>query len=71
MIVCPCMLLLSAEALQTIIQLRGEKDMYEAWKNNIKVSEVKWTEEKAKAILNEWQRKFTNVSINVNMKQTV
>eukprot|EP00057_Strongylocentrotus_purpuratus_P022786 XP_011677260.1 PREDICTED: protein patched homolog 1 isoform X1 [Strongylocentrotus purpuratus] len=60
----------SAEALQTIIQLRGEKDMYEAWKNNIKVSEVKWTEEKAKAILNEWQRKFTNIVRNSSISNT-
>ena len=52
----------SAEALQTIIQLRGEKDMYEAWKNHVKVEEVRWTEEKARSILNEWQRKFTDVS---------
>ncbi|XP_072172750.1 protein patched homolog 1-like [Diadema setosum] len=57
----------SGEALQTVIQLRGEKDMYEAWKNHIKVDEIRWTEDKARSILEEWQRKFTNVVRNSTM----
>ena len=40
-------------------------------KNNIKVSEVRWTEEKAKAILDEWQRKFTDVSMNIFLTRPV
>ncbi|XP_022105455.1 protein patched homolog 1-like isoform X2 [Acanthaster planci] len=49
----------SAEALQSIIQLKGQKMMYEAWKGNYKVDEIRWTAEKAGAIVEEWQRKFT------------
>ena len=51
----------SAEALQSIIQLKGQKMMYEAWKGNYKVDEIRWTAEKAGAIVEEWQRKFTQV----------
>nr|WJJ61139.1 Patched [Patiria miniata] len=54
----------SAEALQSIVQLKGQKMMYEAWKGNYKVDEIRWTAEKAGAIVEEWQRKFTQVVRN-------
>ncbi|XP_070564286.1 protein patched homolog 1-like isoform X2 [Ptychodera flava] len=56
----------SGEALQTIVQLKGEKQMYESWRNNIKVDSIDWTAEKARAVLQEWQRKFTEVLLSTN-----
>ncbi|KAJ8039814.1 Protein patched-like 1 [Holothuria leucospilota] len=54
----------SAEALQSIIQLKGEQDMYHAWENHQKVSNIRWDRQKAAQILQEWQRKFTEVVRN-------
>lgn len=50
-----------AEALQTIIQLMAEKEMYEFWQDHIKVHNLDWTIDKAKKVLEAWQRKFTEV----------
>ncbi|CAI9725752.1 protein patched homolog 1-like [Octopus vulgaris] len=48
-----------AEALQSIIQLMGEKDMFEYYQNVRKVRTIDWTMNKAKMILETWHRKFT------------
>ncbi|GAB1608434.1 protein patched homolog 1-like [Argonauta hians] len=48
-----------AEALQSIIQLMGEKDMFEYYQNVRKVRTIDWTISKAKMILETWHRKFT------------
>ncbi|XP_033636690.1 protein patched homolog 1-like isoform X1 [Asterias rubens] len=63
----------SAEAIQSIVQLKGQKEMYNAWKGNYKVDEIRWTPEKAGAIVEEWQRKFTEVVRNssVEVSQSV
>lgn len=49
-----------AEALQSIIQLMGEKNMYTFYQDNNKVRTIDWTIEKAKLVLQTWHRKFTD-----------
>ncbi|GBP11019.1 Protein patched [Eumeta japonica] len=50
----------SARALQTVVQLMGEREMFEYWADNYKVHHVGWTQEKAAAVLDAWQRKFAS-----------
>lgn len=50
-----------AEALQSILQLMGEKEMYEYWSQTYRVHNLEWSQEKAADILHAWQRKFTQV----------
>nr|XP_021192438.2 protein patched [Helicoverpa armigera] len=50
----------SAKALQTVVQLMGEREMYEYWADHYKVHHVGWTQEKAAAVLDSWQRKFAS-----------
>lgn len=50
-----------AEALQSIMQLMGEKEMYEYWSQDYRVHNLDWSQEKAAQILDAWQRKFTRV----------
>lgn len=52
----------SARALQTVVQLMGEREMYEYWSDHYKVHHVGWSQEKAAAVLDAWQRKFAAVS---------
>lgn len=51
--------IVKAEALQSILQLMGEKDMYEYWSQTYRVHNLEWSQEKAADILHAWQRKFT------------
>ena len=51
-----------AEALQSILQLMGEKEMFEYWSQTYRVHNLDWSQEKAALILDAWQRKFTQVS---------
>ena len=60
--------LCSAEALQTIINLMDEEEIYQFWvesngflKN--KVQHINWNVKAAKTVLNAWQRKFVKVCI--------
>lgn len=50
-----------AEALQSILQLMGEKEMYEYWSQTYRVHNLEWSQEKAANILHAWQSKFTQV----------
>nr|XP_022317481.1 protein patched homolog 1-like [Crassostrea virginica] len=52
------------EALQSIIQLMAEKEMYQYWSENYKTHNIGWSVDKAKAVLEAWQRKFTQVVNN-------
>ena len=36
--------------------------MYEYWNENYKTYNIKWTKDKARAVLEAWHRKFTEVS---------
>lgn len=51
--------IIKGEALQTIIQLMGEREMFEYWKSTYKTHNLDWSLEKAKIILEKWQRKFS------------
>uniref|UniRef100_A0A8C3R824 SSD domain-containing protein n=1 Tax=Cyanoderma ruficeps TaxID=181631 RepID=A0A8C3R824_9PASS len=48
--------LVSAQALQTMFQLMTPKQMYEHFKGHEYVSHINWSEDKAAAILEAWQR---------------
>lgn len=53
----------SAQALQTMFQLMTPKQMYEHFKGYDEVSHLNWNEEKAAAILEAWQRKYSEVKV--------
>jgi patched 1 protein len=60
-----------AEALQSILQLMGEKEMFEYWSQTYRVHNLDWSQEKAALILDAWQRKFTQVSdFNFSLKNS-
>ncbi|KAK7934278.1 hypothetical protein WMY93_005174 [Mugilogobius chulae] len=66
--------LLSAQALQTMFQLMTPKQMYEHLRGYEQVSHINWNEEKAAAILEAWQRKYSEAvlkSVSVNSSQKV
>ncbi|XP_063042275.1 protein patched homolog 1 isoform X2 [Engraulis encrasicolus] len=66
--------LLSAQALQTMFQLMTPKQMYEHWKNHDEIAALNWNEDKAAAILEAWQRRYSEVvqqSVPVNSSQKV
>ena len=41
----------------------GETAMYEYWNENYKTYNIEWTKDKARAVLEAWHRKFTEVCI--------
>lgn len=47
--------------MQSVVQLMAEKSLYEFWKGGYKVHSIDWSEDKAKKILETWQRKFIDV----------
>ncbi|XP_062854396.1 protein patched homolog 1 [Trichomycterus rosablanca] len=66
--------LLSGQALQTMFQLMTPKQMYEHLKGYDEVSHMNWNEEKAAAILEAWQRRYSEVvqqSVSINSSQKV
>lgn len=52
-----------AKALQTVVQLMGEHELYEFWSQTYKVHHIGWSQEKAATVLNAWQKKFSQVNI--------
>lgn len=48
----------AARALQSIVQLMGEQALYERYQSDYKVHNTDWSVEKAKAVLEAWQRAF-------------
>uniref|UniRef100_A0AAY4A8C8 SSD domain-containing protein n=1 Tax=Denticeps clupeoides TaxID=299321 RepID=A0AAY4A8C8_9TELE len=65
--------LLSAQALQTMFQLMTPKQMYEHMKN-YDVESLNWNEDKAAAILEAWQRRYSEAvqqSVPANSSQKV
>ncbi|TRY86523.1 hypothetical protein DNTS_010143 [Danionella cerebrum] len=66
--------LLSAQALQTMFQLMTPKQMYEHLKGYEEVSHINWNEDKAAAVLEAWQRRYSEAvqqSVPVNSSQKV
>ena len=51
-----------AEALQSVLQLMGEKEMYDYWSQTYRVHNLEWSQAKAADILDAWQKKFTQVT---------
>ncbi|XP_030748534.1 protein patched [Sitophilus oryzae] len=47
-----------AKALQTVVQLMGERELFEFWSGHYKVHHIGWNQEKASLVLNTWQKKF-------------
>ncbi|XP_027889849.1 protein patched homolog 1 [Xiphophorus couchianus] len=66
--------LLSAQALQTMFQLMTPKQMFEHFRDWDEVSHINWNEEKAAAILEAWQRRYSEAvlhSVATNSSQKV
>uniref|UniRef100_A0A4W6CKJ0 Patched 1 n=1 Tax=Lates calcarifer TaxID=8187 RepID=A0A4W6CKJ0_LATCA len=66
--------LLSAQALQTMFQLMTPKQMFEHFRGYEEVSHINWNEEKAAAILEAWQRRYSEAvlqSVSANSSQKV
>uniref|UniRef100_A0A8C5D125 Patched 1 n=1 Tax=Gadus morhua TaxID=8049 RepID=A0A8C5D125_GADMO len=53
--------LLRAQALQTMFQLMTPKQMFENLRGDEEVSHINWNEDKASAILEAWQRSYSEV----------
>uniref|UniRef100_A0A672LHP4 Patched 1 n=1 Tax=Sinocyclocheilus grahami TaxID=75366 RepID=A0A672LHP4_SINGR len=56
----------SAQALQTMFQLMTPKQMYEHLKGYEGVSHINWNEDKAAAILEAWQRRYSEVNARLS-----
>jgi patched 1 protein len=41
-----------------MVQLMGEKDLFDYWSDTYKVHSLDWSKEKAKEIIGQWQKKF-------------
>lgn len=52
-----------ARALQTVVQLMTERELYDYWVDHYRVHHTGWTRDKAAAVLDAWQRKFSEVSL--------
>ncbi|KAM6948197.1 protein patched homolog 1, partial [Aplochiton taeniatus] len=64
----------SAEALQTMFLLMSPQQLYEHFKDDYEIHDINWSQEKATAILESWQRKFVEVvhhSVPQNSSQSV
>ena len=47
-----------ANAIQSVIQMMGEQEMFDFWAKDYKVHNIDWSLEKAKQVLEAWQRKL-------------
>lgn len=45
-----------------MVQLMGELDLYESYKDHNKVQGIDWNQNASKQVLEVWQRTFTQVS---------
>ncbi|XP_017867953.1 PREDICTED: protein patched [Drosophila arizonae] len=60
----------TAKALQTVVQLMTEKEMYDQWQGHYKVHTLGWTQQKAAEVLNAWQRNFSREVEQLLRKQS-
>lgn len=60
----------SAQALQTMFQLMTPKQMYEHLKGYDEVSHINWNEDKAAAVLEAWQRRYSEVHARLSPRIT-
>lgn len=49
-----------AAALQTVVQLMGERELHDFLVNDYKVHHIDWSQEKAAQVLETWQRTFSD-----------
>jgi patched 1 len=49
-----------AKALQTVVQLMSEQELYDHWNDNYKTHYAGWSLKKARDILSAWQEKFSD-----------
>ncbi|XP_067423864.1 protein patched homolog 2 [Emydura macquarii macquarii] len=54
--------LLSAEALQSMFLLMSPRQLYEHFKDDYEIQDIGWSEAKAAAVLESWQRKFVELA---------
>ncbi|CAH1772357.1 unnamed protein product, partial [Owenia fusiformis] len=59
-----------AGALQSIVRLMGEKNMYEHYLDDYKVNNIEWSQEAARKVLEKWQREYTSV-VNKVLNETM
>ena len=45
--------------MQSVLQLMGEKEMFDYWSQTYRVHNLEWSQAKAADILDAWQSKFT------------
>ncbi|XP_063976925.1 protein patched isoform X1 [Diachasmimorpha longicaudata] len=49
-----------AAALQSVVQLMGEHEFYNYYRNHMKTERIEWTVDKASLIMESWQRAFSD-----------
>uniref|UniRef100_A0A0K2T4G9 Protein patchedlike [Bombus terrestris] n=2 Tax=Lepeophtheirus salmonis TaxID=72036 RepID=A0A0K2T4G9_LEPSM len=59
-----------AKGFQSVVQLMGEKDLYEFWSDTYRVHALDWSIEMASEILLEWQNKFSSRVLDLVEKST-
>ena len=52
-----------------MIQVMGEKDFYEYQKGTYKVHSTEWTQNKAKLVLDAWEKEFTRVNLIISYRK--
>lgn len=45
--------------MQTVVQLMGARDMFEFWQSTYKVHHIEWSPVKAAAVIEAWQKRFS------------
>jgi len=63
---CWCVSVYRAEAVQSLLQLLGEKDLFDYHRDTFKVHGVDWSVDKARQVLDAWRRKFTQVRFTLH-----
>ncbi|KAK7100530.1 hypothetical protein V1264_023464 [Littorina saxatilis] len=58
------------EAYQSVLQLMGEQDIFEYWKDTMKTSGTNWDKDAARLVLETWQRKFVTLVNDINNATT-
>ena len=57
-----------AEALQSIVQLMGEENIFSYYRNTFKTNRIDWDLAKARQVLHTWQRACVQVRSCVCMR---
>ncbi|KAM6455327.1 protein patched homolog 2 isoform 2-T2 [Liasis olivaceus] len=63
-----------AEALQSMFLLMSPRQLYEHYRDDYEIHDISWSEEKAAAVLEAWQREFVELaqeSLPANSSQTI